>query len=138
MTWTHRQFGELEYEPRHVLEFVEGLIGFEDCRKFILINEEQSKPLVWLVSLEDAELSFPLLDPKLIAPEFDAERQVGGGKTVLAVVTLRPSLTDSTINLRSPIVLENATQSGRQVVLDNERYPFQHPLFVAAEEPVKG
>ena len=138
MKWNHRQFGEFEYEPAHVLNFPEGIIGFEECRKFILVDDESSTPLLWLVSLDDADLSFPLVDPRIVAPEYDADRQVGGGKTVLSIVTLQSAFQESTINLRSPIVLDNGSQTGRQVILENERYPFRHPLFVVAGEPVKG
>ena len=59
MKWKNRQFGELEFDDEHVLTFPQGIIGFEDYRRFILINDEDSQPFRWLVSIEDEDLSFP-------------------------------------------------------------------------------
>jgi flagellar assembly factor FliW len=137
MKWKNVQFGEFEYNPEHILDFADGLIGFEDCRKYILINDEDSQPFLWLVSLEDPELSFPLLDPTSVLNSYacDSAKQ---DSTVLVVASLHDKIEQSTVNLRSPIVIENQTQRGRQVILENNAYPFQQPLFASAQSQQKG
>ena len=42
MKWRNIQIGEFEYDSKHIITFPEGLLGFEDLHKFILINDEQS------------------------------------------------------------------------------------------------
>ncbi len=138
MKWINRQFGEFEYDPSHVLSFPAGMIGFEDLHRYILINDEDSKPFLWLVSLEDGEIAFPLIIPSLIAEEYEIAGVQETDTTTLTVVALRDNIEESTVNLRSPVLIDNKTQMGKQIVLENDRYPFQHPLFVVAETAEKG
>jgi flagellar assembly factor FliW len=136
MKWNNRQFGEFEYLPEHVLTFPEGLIGFEQYKKFILINDEDSQPFLWLVSLEDADISFPVIAPHAFVAEYDKDLHKKPEETILTIVLLREKMEDSTVNLRSPIIIANTT--GHQVVLENDSYPFQYPLLTFASTPEKG
>ena len=137
MKWHNMQFGEFEYAPEHILAFPDGLIGFEQFKKYILINDEDSQPFLWLVSLEDPGVSFPLIDPMSVLSDY-ATSQPDQDSTVLVVASLREKIEQSTVNLRSPIVIKNATQVGHQIVLENNAYPFQQPLFVSAQSQLKG
>jgi flagellar assembly factor FliW len=138
MKWNNRQFGEFLYEEQHVISFPCGLIGFEETRKYILINDESSQPFLWLVSLEDSELSFPVVVPTFLAEGYAADVSPKDETSVLAVVCLRDKIEESTVNLRSPILIEKKNQVGKQIVLENDRYPFRHPLFAAAAQTEKG
>ena len=135
MKFTNRQFGELEFEESHVVAFPDGLIGFERFRKFLIVDDEATEPFRWLVSVEDGGLSFPLLDPALLLPGYAADAATGGGKSVFVVATLRGATGGSTVNLRSPIVIDNAARTARQVVLDDEGLPLQFPLAPASPAP---
>jgi len=132
MKFTNRQFGELEFDEDHVVTFQGGLIGFERHSKFLIVDDEDSEPFRWLVSLEDGDLSFPLLDPGLLLPGYAVDAATGGGKTVFVIASLRPGSGGSTVNLRSPLVIDNVSRSARQVVLDDEGLPLQFPLVPSA------
>jgi flagellar assembly factor FliW len=138
MKWKNRQFGDLEFTDELVLTFPEGIIGFEECRRFILINDEDSQPFRWLVSIEDENLSFPLLNPQLVLPGYNAGKWQSGGSTVLVVASLGKEIEDATVNLRSPIVIANNERTARQIILEEESYDFQHPLFASTNSSVKG
>lgn len=138
MKWKNRQFGELEFDDEHVLTFPQGIIGFEDYRRFILINDEDSQPFRWLVSIEDEDLSFPLLNPLLFFPNYRAGNQQKEDSTILVVATLNKEIKNSTVNLRSPVIIMNESRTGKQIILEEETYALQHPLFVAPQSPVKG
>jgi len=128
MKFTNRQFGELEFEDNHVVTFPDGLIGFEQFRKFLIVDDEATEPFRWLVSVEDGGLSFPLLDPGLLLPGYAADAATGGEKTVFVVATLRSAAGGSTVNLRSPIVIDNGARTAHQLILDDEGLPLQFPL----------
>lgn len=138
MKWKNRQFGELEFDDEHVLTFPEGIIGFEDCRRYVLINDEDSQPFRWLVSIEDEDISFPLLNPKIFVPDYDAGKSQKDDATILAVASLSKEIERSTVNLRSPVIIMNKSKTGKQVILDKEAYALQHPLFLTPQHPVKG
>ncbi|HTY09882.1 MAG TPA: flagellar assembly protein FliW [Bacteroidota bacterium] len=138
MKWKNRQFGELEFTDDLVLTFPDGIIGFETCRRFVLINDEDSQPFRWLVSIEHEDLSFPLLNPQIVLPGYSAGKWQNDGSTVLVVASLGKEIEDATVNLRSPIVIANNERTAQQIILDEERYDFRHPLFAASNPPVKG
>lgn len=123
----NRQFGELEYEADHVYRFPEGVIGFEHLRDFLIIDDEDSQPFRWLVSLEDADLCFPLIHPSLVVGPYDVP--VSYDATVFLVAILNEHPEQSTVNLRAPIVINTAERTGRQVILDNDTLSVQHRLF---------
>jgi len=138
MKWKNRQFGELEFDDEHVLTFPEGIIGFEDCRRFVLINDEDSQPFRWLVSTEDEDISFPLLNPKIYIPAYNAGNRQKDDATILVVASLNKEIERSTVNLRSPVIIMNKSKTGRQVILDDEAYALQHPLLLTPQPHVKG
>ncbi len=122
----------------HVLTFPDGLIGFEDCRRFVLINDEDSQPFRWLVSIEDEELSFPLLNPTILIPQYKAGDRHNDEATVLVVASLNREIERSTVNLRSPVIIMNKSRTGKQVILEEDSYALRHPLFLSPQHPVKG
>ena len=63
MKFTNRQFGELEFDDDHVVTFPVGLIGFERHRKFLIVDDVDSEPFRWLVSLEDGDRASPFSIP---------------------------------------------------------------------------
>ena len=46
------RFGEMEVDPNKIIEFKEGIPGFEALRKFILIEDAESK-FCYLQSVEE-------------------------------------------------------------------------------------
>ncbi len=129
MKFTSRQFGEIKYEETHEFQFPDGIIGFEHLRRFLIIDDEDAQPFRWLVSLDDPSLSFPLIPPSIVIPDYD--RSLPRGTTVFAVAVLNEPLEESTVNLRAPVIIEPSTRTGRQVVIEQDRYSLQHPLFAA-------
>lgn len=138
MKFFNRQFGELEVEEKHLLHFPEGIIGFEEYRKFLMVHDEDSEPFRWLVSLDDANVSFPLLDPTLLDPEYGQRISLHDNDVVFVVTTLSQKIEESTVNLRSPIIIDKTTQIGRQVVLENDTLPFQCPLVPSPSTKTRG
>jgi len=37
----NEQFGEVEFDESSIIDFPEGLLGFEDLKKFLLIQEDR-------------------------------------------------------------------------------------------------
>jgi flagellar assembly factor FliW len=138
MKFTNRQFGELEYDEKHVVEFQEGIIGFEEFRKFLIVNDADSEPFRWLVSLEDQDLSFAMIDPSLIISSYQSPIFQNMDATVFLLVALKQPVGESTTNLRSPIVIDNASRTGRQYILEDESLSVRYPLFTRQTELVEG
>lgn len=127
-------------DSRHVIGFPGGLPGFEACRSFILMQLEGNDEFHCLTALEGPNASFLVVDPRQIAPDYacelsdaDAARigATGGAPLLwLAVVTIDRDGT-TTVNLRSPIVINPARMLGHQVIPHVNKYPLRHVLLQA-------
>ena len=64
-----KQFGELEFNDDIIIEFKEGIFGFEEYHKYILITEENSL-FYWLTNVEVPEIMFPLFSITLLEDDY--------------------------------------------------------------------
>jgi flagellar assembly factor FliW len=103
MKFFNRQFGDLEFTEEHVILFPDGLIGFEDNTKYLIINDDDSQPFRWLVSLENENLNFPLLDPALIVPDYPASINAAGDRAVFVVAALGDHIEKSSVIYAVPL-----------------------------------
>ena len=56
-------FGEVELDDNKILEFPNGIIGFEDFKKFAIIydvEDDRETKISWLQSLEEPVLALPV------------------------------------------------------------------------------
>jgi len=136
-----KYFGVLPYAGESVFEFPLGLPAFEDQKAFVLIEEPESSPLVFLQSLSRANLcflAFPILvvdrDYQLaIAPE-DLEAleletartpALGVDVAVLALISLSAEFV-ATANLMAPVVLNLKTRRALQAIRRDRAYSHEH------------
>ena len=68
-----RQLGEKSFRQDLSFLFSGGIIGFEHCPRFLLVEDEAHDPFRWLVSLDQSGLRFPVLNPLTVMPEFIRE-----------------------------------------------------------------
>ena len=131
------RFGEIEYDPDNTLLFPEGLIGFEELRKFVVMPNEKEGPLFWIQSVEDSQVAFVLTDPTSfffdykVVPDKAERQKLGLGEEeeclVVSVVTVPPDH-KVTLNLAAPILLAPESNRALQVVLEGTSFNSQTPL----------
>jgi flagellar assembly factor FliW len=138
MKFSNNHFGEFEYEEKFILNFTAGLIGFEENKKYLIVNDEDVQPFRWLVSIEDDSLSFPILDPELLVPGYSRNIKASSDTTVFVVAALNEQADKSTVNLRSPLLIDNTTGEAKQVILDDESLPLQYSLLSSEQSAAKG
>ena len=66
---THH-LGEVEATPESFLTLPDGLVGFEGQREFALVSPADYAPFRWLLSFSDPELALPVLEARLVVPEY--------------------------------------------------------------------
>lgn len=137
MKITTRQFGEIEFSEDMLIHFPKGIIGFEKCRRFLIINDEEYEPFRWLIAVDEQEIGFPVLNPFLVTCDYDKElpnrlvkKFVSGSKAldIFCVVTLNGEGGRVTINLKSPIIIDYDEKRGEQVILASDAIPVAHPI----------
>lgn len=134
-----KYFGSVEYDEDDVLHFASGLFGFEKDTHFLLIPVEGGDgALLCLQSLETPQIAFTVMNPFFIKNDYSPIlqgselRELGAERSqdlcyyVLCVVR-RPA-GESTVNLRCPVVINDATGAAMQVILDTEEYEMSRTL----------
>lgn len=134
---------EIEVEKATVTEATElrlpgGLLGFEPMKDYLLIANPDEQPFLWLQVKNDPTLAFVVVDPFLVAPDYQPDipqadvESIGlneaGDALLLNIVTVHGQ-TRATVNLKGPIVINRHTRVARQVVIANAvEYSVKHPL----------
>jgi flagellar assembly factor FliW len=144
------RFGRLEVPEEKVLAFPDGLLGFEGCRRFVILEHAPDTPFKWLQCLDDPDVAFVILSPLEFLPAYGVElgrddvAKLGLQEPdevalyVLVVIPEEPA--DMTANLQGPLVLNVERRLGRQVVLADGRYQTRTPIlakFKAAQTAQK-
>lgn len=137
-----KDFGIAEINPDEVIQFPKGLFAFEEFTRFALIRQEES-PALWLQSIEGADPRFVLFNPEEIIDGYNPDLPEGVFREMKAchdealnlfVIAVIPEhITDMTINLKSPIVINFEKKLGMQIILENEDYPVRQRLFKGGE-----
>lgn len=65
-------FGSVEVNPEKTITFPEGLKGFDDCKRFMLVHEAtDSAPSSYtLQSLDNSNLAFQIADPSVLGFQY--------------------------------------------------------------------
>ena len=134
------RFGTLEFSEEDIIRFENGLIGFDRCRRFVIISTSQNETFRWLQSLDEPSLAFLVVDPARYVDGYSVE--IGDEEaaalgidaetpTLLLTTASIPNANPQgmTLNLAGPIVINAEARVGRQLIMDDESIPTKHPVF---------
>jgi flagellar assembly factor FliW len=120
------------------IQFVKPIIGFEASSSYVLELVEEGAPFYWLSSLQDKKLRFIAINVFDFFPDYGLNFKQGDEKVigcepaeclVFALVTIFGSVTDATVNLAAPIVINSSDKTGAQIVNQIETYNLRQPLL---------
>jgi len=122
--------------------FEDGLIGFPDSHRFLLVQIDDATADVFeLRSLDEPGLGFVTVAPGSFFPDYAPELDdVTAGRLglscaedvlLLAVVTLGETGEEATANLLAPVVVNQHTAHACQAVLSEQAWPLRAPLSAA-------
>jgi len=121
------RFGKLDIAEDSIISFPEGILGFEEHRRFAILSCEQTDPVQWLHSIDDPGISLPIINPFLLKSDYNIEvddselkplkTSVEEDIIVYCVTVLPNELKDVTINFAAPILINYKRNVGKQVVM---------------------
>lgn len=138
------RFGTITVEEKDLLSLPEGMVGFSDCTRFVLLKHKEGSPFFWLQSLDDPGLAFVVTDPRLpmptyelkLAPDelvfFGVEKPGRELQSWVVVNISKEEPREITANLLAPVVIHSLKRIGKQIILYESSYSIRHPL------PTKG
>jgi flagellar assembly factor FliW len=142
-------FGEIEVEASQVYKVPGGLYGFEDIDEYALITrQEEDVSLMWFQATKCPIPCFMVLDPYDVATGFEPDIEpsdlhnlaVKNYKDLrfLVLAVVPEDVTKATVNMKSPLAINEKEGIVRQVILRND-YPIRFPLADnSPEQPEDG
>jgi len=132
-------FGELEVPAEKIIQFREGIPGFPQIQRFAILEFEDMKPFQYLQSLGDPPIALLVVNPFLLHPDYrfdisdgdmeDIHSEKPGDVTVFAVATVPENPEGATINLMAPILINESSRCGKQLILLDSNYSVRQPLL---------
>jgi len=139
------RFGTLTVDGDKIMSFPKGIPGFEDSRRFFLLDHPGSAKVKWLHSADDPGLALVVASPFELFVSYEPEVPDGVAEalgaegpedmlvlTVLSVHAGNPPKV--TANLLAPIVVCSATMRGMQVVMEAGKYGVRHEMELVPEK----
>lgn len=133
-----KYFGQIEYDPEDILIFSNGLFGFEEETRFLLLPFAGSDVMLCLQSVQTAALAFIVMNPFLLKPDYAPElrseelHMFGVSKSqelcFYVLCAVKKPVSESTVNLKCPIVIHDLTRQSMQVILESDAYEMRYPL----------
>ena len=134
-----KYFGEIECQEEDKLHFPAGLFGFEEEKEFFLLPFEGSEgSLLCFQSAVTPGLAFVAMNPFSLKPDYapvltpgELEEMGVERSEDLCFYTLcvvRSPVSESTVNLRCPVAVNDQTRRAAQVILEDNTYHMHHRL----------
>lgn len=130
--------GPISVSADQVITFDRGLLGFPECREFVLAPAMR-EGVYWLQSMEHGSLTFLVVDPFVFfddytvdLPDIEVEALEARHADEIAILTIVTLPDDAaapcTANLQGPLALHLGRGLARQVVLGDPDVPVRRPI----------
>ena len=134
-----KPFGEIEVDELQVIDFPEGILGFDFIKKFIILDADKDSPFKWMQAFDEKDLAFVIIRPEffmssydLVIPQIDYESvKAESVKDLLifAIVTIPDNPSNMTANLQGPIIINPAARLGKQAISLSDKYTVRHNIL---------
>ena len=137
-----RIFGEIDIPQDKIITMEKGMIGFPELKNYTLIfnSEKQNdkKSIMWLQSMDDGDIAFPVMTPDIIMPDYkpyvNEEILTPLGQLteenmyILVTVNVPSDITKIACNLKAPIVVNMDTNKAAQLIVGDD-YKVHFPIY---------
>lgn len=130
--------GAIEIERDKIITFEQGIPSFEEEKQFVILPFSDEDPFFILQSIQTEALAFVMTSPFVFYPKYDIKLDEATvlaldltkqeDALVYAILTIKKTFNESTINLQAPIIINTKNQKAKQVILNDSRYGITEPL----------
>jgi flagellar assembly factor FliW len=142
-----RPFGEIEIDEKQIVDFPEGILGFDYVKRFIILDSHDNSPFKWLQAYSEPELAFVIIRPIDFLHEYElvispadveaVEAESEESLLVFAIVTIPANPKEMTANLQGPIIINPLKRIGKQAVSLSDKYRVKHIILEEMENAAK-
>lgn len=130
------RFGEIEVDNADVITLPEGLVGFPELVRYVLLDHDADSPFKWLQSLDDGTMAFVVISPLTFRPDYTVEvteeeisvlqLQSPDDAVISVIVTIPSDPKKMSANLKAPLVFNLKNRTGKQVIVKDAQYQTKH------------
>ena len=139
------RFGTIDIPEETIIRLPSGMIGFPQLERYAIIKQREDSVFMWLHSLDEPGLAFPVVLPWVFYWDYEVKLsdddmaainvERADQISIYCVVNVGEDVRRATINLFSPLVVNNAERLARQVINTAEGYSTRDPLFQEEASP---
>lgn len=129
------RFGRIELEAEEILHF-DGLPGFPEARRFVVMEHDRASFFAWLVSVDDPDLAFAIADPWQLFPDYRPPLELHHLRAlgveapedleIMAIANLSGEV--PRLNLAAPLLINPRNRRCAQVIFDRCEYSSREPI----------
>ncbi|MFZ4712807.1 MAG: flagellar assembly protein FliW [Bacteriovoracaceae bacterium] len=133
------RFGELDVSNNDMITFSEGLLGFDTLKKYFVVDPGDNTLILWLQSVDDANVAFPIIEPKIFSPDYVVKLTISelaalelesvNNAKIYSILTIPANVTEMSANLKAPIVINNQKKVAKQIVLQDSKLSVKHEMY---------
>jgi flagellar assembly factor FliW len=133
------RFGQLNVSEDELISIPAGVLGFPDEHKYCLVDPGDDILILWLQSVTNPELAFPVLEPRIFKTDYRVKLSAAEHRelvltdikeaAVFSILTIPEEAEEMTANLKAPLVINLKDQIAKQVVLQENEYSIKQKMF---------
>jgi flagellar assembly factor FliW len=135
-----KPFGEIEVNELQVIDFPEGILGFDFIKKFVILDAgDPGSPFKWMQAFDEKDLAFVIIRPLDFMNEYELTISQSDLETVkaknidellvFAIVTIPENPRDMTANLQGPVIINPSKRIGKQAISLSDLYTVRHSIL---------
>ncbi len=137
-----KYFGEIDLAEEKITTLERGLMGFEEFKRYTILfdsEKEGGSNVMWFQSVDEPTLALPVINPLLVKEDYNPivedELLSGLGElteenlVVLITMTVPSDITQMSVNLKAPIIVNSDTRKGAQIIVENEDYEMKYKVY---------
>src|SRR5690606_12237995 len=117
------RFGEIRIAQEDIIHFPDGLLGFEELHRYVVVERERKGPIRFLQAVDDGRIAFAVTDPQTFRPDYLPELgeedraalqyESDEDLAVLVILTVPQEVREMTANLMAPVIINVKERIGR-------------------------
>ena len=132
--------GEIEFDENYIINFPQGIPGFEDEKEYILLPMDEKGLYFYFQSVRNADLCLLICEPFTFFPEYEVDiddeylsnigiKEEGQEMSIYLVLTVPKDYKQTTANLVAPLVINPKNRQGIQYITTKNTYTTRHHIF---------
>lgn len=134
-----KYFSNMQYSEDEVIIFKDGIFGFPDYKKYIIIRfDNKNDSLLCLQSIDEVNIAFVMINPYKFINEYNiilsdadyADLEISEPDNILVynICVVNDTILESTANLKCPILVNSRARLAKQIILEDNSYTFKYPF----------